>query len=258
METSESALARLCPKSGAAHFKQLRDAEGAYHQTSKDELPEDTFSITYIDLLEKLVDKEAEYRRSGLNPFHNTKGRVPLDLRHAMLATNRLEAQRRATLDQLVLLQDAVLELEEKHQILERWTRQLDDWIAAEWLRDRRSLHAAGSEVERLTVFRMLEVNKAGKPCTGYKARQHIMKTIGGCTPTLKNAITKYNKIATQVLGAEARKVEWEDIGKATTLADLGLLKDLRWDILKQDWTRPENCCAVEHWQRLQHAMKEI
>ncbi|KAG9097735.1 hypothetical protein FS749_005625 [Ceratobasidium sp. UAMH 11750] len=258
LDFSENALAKLCPEASVANLEHFYAAEKLYHRTSKDKLPKDTFAINYIDLLEKPDAKQAEYDHSHSNIFHASNSESSCDLRRATLLTSCLESRRRVTLNQLDTLQMEVAKLKDMHGIIERWTRQSDDWKKAEQLRNLRSFHTAVVELKRLVMLRLLELAKVGLPGTGYKARQHILKSFGSRSAAIKTSLVKYNKIVVQMFGPVAKKLSWDMISKALVLTNLKLLQDLRHKVLKQDWAKPEARHAVEHWHHMEHTVEEL
>lgn len=61
LELAETTIARLNPSASPAEFKRYSKEERLYLESLKTELPEDTFSIEYVSLLERMDAKQYVY-----------------------------------------------------------------------------------------------------------------------------------------------------------------------------------------------------
>ncbi|EUC59839.1 hypothetical protein RSOL_325570, partial [Rhizoctonia solani AG-3 Rhs1AP] len=226
--------------------------EMEYMQSFKKELPSDTFKINYIGLLEQLEIKEDEFN-SCINTEPSGAGSSSL---HRLAQFNRLEAKRRAALEQLTTLQKAIQKVEEEHG-LNRWNRGSAEWKEAQVLRDNQHFHSCVDTLEHLVVQRLLELSRAGLANTGYKLRQQITRSISTRSGAIKTALAKYNAAAAE-LKPPAPIVTWAQIDDASVLADFEILHGSRRNVLDQAWTKPKNRRCVEQLHRLQRAHEEI
>ncbi|KAG8776194.1 hypothetical protein FRC12_001050 [Ceratobasidium sp. 428] len=258
LELAEAVVEELCPDATDADMERFRLQERMYLESLKTELPEDTFAIGYLDLLEKLEQKQVDYNKAFATTFQMVEGRSLGDLRRAAMHTSRLESWRRTTLTQLELLQNAVAQMEDDHGVVDRWTCESDDWKKAETLRHRQHYQFCVDELERLVILRLLELSKAGLEGTGYKLRQHIMKALMARSAAVKSSLTRYNQAAVDLHGAKARTFTWEQVSQLSVLNEFELLKDSRRQPLDQDWAKPEVRQCVEQWHLAQRAAEEI
>ncbi|KAG8704171.1 hypothetical protein FRC08_002384 [Ceratobasidium sp. 394] len=254
-EESQAAVAALNPRLSPGDLDHFFNEEQAYLESLKNELPEDTMAIEYITLLERLEMKQLEYDKFVNTEYVLEDRSSVADLRRATLKTRHLEARRRNTMEQLLVLQEAAGKMEQKHKIAERWTHESPEWIEAARLRRNRTFQQRIDELERLVVQRLLELTKAGLANTGYKMRVHIMRAIAARGTAVKTALDRYNKVASEV---GAQTISWKQVTDAKILADFDLLRGSRRGILKQDWALPDNRCCVTEWRRALHAAEEI
>ncbi|KAG8796450.1 hypothetical protein FRC12_022932 [Ceratobasidium sp. 428] len=251
-------IKQLCPNTPAAQLERWRQEKIDYYDALTTEPPENTFAITYIDLLEKLTAKEADYKKSNATSFHISNGSSSSDLRRDTLLTNHLESRRRTALEQLVTVQEAVAQLEDSHGIAHRWTPESESWKNAVELRRKRRYQACIDDLERLMVLRHCETAKAGLAGTGYKQRTNIARGLVARCAAVKSALTRFNEAAVEFLGQQARQLTWDDVVKASTLDDLQLLRESRQQVLNQQWARPEVRQCVDQWHRSERAREEI
>ncbi|QRW04480.1 hypothetical protein RhiLY_03479 [Ceratobasidium sp. AG-Ba] len=236
LEQAESIMGELCSGVSAEDLERYWQEERQYLESLKSELPEDTFAIEYINILEKLAAKQAEYDTCMAADFHFENGPSSSNLHRTTLQTARLESRRRNTREQLMTLQNAVLQMEEDHDIMIRWTCESEEWLAAEGLRRRRAFQLCVDELEHLVVLRLLELSRAGLAGTCYKLRQHIMKALIARSAAVKAALAQYNQAALDLYGSSARQFTWEEVSKLSALAEFELLRGSRRQPLQQEW----------------------
>ncbi|QRV77134.1 hypothetical protein RhiJN_05149 [Ceratobasidium sp. AG-Ba] len=258
LEQSELIMGELCPGVSAKDLDRYWQQERQYLESFKSELPEDTFAIEYLSILEKLAAKQAKYDTCAAKNFHFENGPSLSNLHRTALHTSRLENRRRNARDQLMTLRDAVLQMEEDHGITNRWTPESKEWLAAKDLFRRRVFQLCVDELKQLVVLRLLELSKAGLAGTGYKLRQHIMKALIARSVAVKASLARYNQAAQDLYGSAARLFTWEEVSKLSVLAEFELLRDSRRQPLQQEWARPEIRRCIEEWHRAQRAAEEI
>jgi hypothetical protein len=85
----------------------------------------------------------------------------------------------------------------------------------------------------------------------------NIMKSLAARSVAVKTALGRYNKAAA-ALSPPSPAISWESVANASVLADFDLLRGSRRQVLEQEWTKPDNRCCVEQWNRAQRAKEEI
>ncbi|KAG9089237.1 hypothetical protein FS749_001499 [Ceratobasidium sp. UAMH 11750] len=252
IERAEASISQLAPDVSAEKLEKFLEYEGRYLATLKVEDPDDTMAVEYISLRERLETAQAEYdeRRKVFISYDHPGG----DLRKAATA-NRIEARARSTMKQLLTLQQAVADFEEKHNISTPWTRDMEEWKDAEAIRRNRDFQRCIDDLERLSVQRIFELSRAGLRGLGYKLRMHIMQAVSSRSAALKSALERYNTAAVKI---GLQPMLWETLTKVEALADFDLLRGSRTGVLEQEWALPGNRRAAEEYQRIQRAKEEI
>jgi hypothetical protein len=82
-------------------------------------------------------------------------------------ATRQIEADRRASLDNLLTLQRTVGELERKLAVAERWTPDSQEWKDAQKMENEWDYLQALQKLEAVAVARLFELSKAFQSGTG-------------------------------------------------------------------------------------------
>ncbi|KAG8685044.1 hypothetical protein FRC08_013330, partial [Ceratobasidium sp. 394] len=193
MERAETSISRLAPNVPSDKLAKFLEWEEHYLAVLKVEDPDNTMAVEYLELRERLETLQTEYDKHrktfiSCNPSSS-------DLRKAA-ATNRIEARARNTMNQLLTVQQAVADFEEKHDISIPWMRCMKEWSDAEDIRRNRDVQRCIDELERLSVQRIFELSKAGVRGLGYKMRTHIMQAVSNRSATLKSALERYNTAA--------------------------------------------------------------
>ncbi|KAG8696739.1 hypothetical protein FRC08_006965 [Ceratobasidium sp. 394] len=252
IERAEASITQLAPDVSADKLEKFLGYEGRYLATLKVEDPDDAMAVEYINLRERLEAVETEYddRRKLFISYDHPGG----NLRKAA-AANRVEARARSTMKQLLTLQQAVADFEEKHNISTPWTRNMKEWKDAEAIRRNRDLQRCIDDLERLSVQRIFELSRAGLRGLGYKLRMHIMQAVNSRSAALKSALERYNTAAAKV---KLQPMSWETLTSISVLADFDLLRGSRTGVLEQEWALPGNRRAAEEYQRVQRAKEEI
>ncbi|KAG9089281.1 hypothetical protein FS749_001456 [Ceratobasidium sp. UAMH 11750] len=252
LERAEANITRLAPDASSKKLEKFLEDEKHYLATLKVEDPNDTMAVEYISLRERLDTLQAEYdERRNIFVSHNSPNG---DLRKAA-ATNRIEARVRGTMKQLLTLQQAVADFEEKHAISTPWTREMQEWKDAEEIRRNRDVQQCIDDLERLSVQRIFELSRAGLRGIGYKLRGHIMRAVNNRSAALKSALERYNKAVAKV---GLQPMSWETLTSISVLADFDLLRGSRTGVLEQEWALPSNRRAADEYQHVKRAKEEI
>jgi hypothetical protein len=99
--------------------------------------------------------------------FRNTSHAHATNYKENTQQTSRLEAQRRAALDGMMVHIRAVADLEERLGIKERWTPQHPEYLSAFERIKSRDFRRALDKLQQLVVQRLLELAKANLSGTG-------------------------------------------------------------------------------------------
>ncbi|KDN41552.1 hypothetical protein RSAG8_07353, partial [Rhizoctonia solani AG-8 WAC10335] len=237
----------------AKDYEAFFSDEKKYLVSFKAELPEDLFAIMYVELLELLELKQEEFDSLHKSPINCEP---EMDLRRAAILTSHAESQRRTVLEQLMNTQNMVQKMEMERQIT-RWTRDSPQWIEAQRLKQLRHFNKCLATLEHLVVQRVIEMGRVGLARTGYKLRQHILRSlVAGCS-AIKTALAKYNQVAAEI-SPPAPMLTWEKIADASVLADVHILEGSRRGVLKKPWAQSQNRRCVEEYHRLLRAHEEI
>ncbi|KAG1729622.1 uncharacterized protein EDB91DRAFT_1059885, partial [Suillus paluster] len=187
-----------------ADFEQWNIEELQYLEALAAELEYDPEKIAYVEALQSLAKAEAEYGSItsvqflsyALADFTQNSG-----LRKGpQTATKACEAERRATHSKLALEMNAVLDLEHRLGLTERWTpRDPEYQEPLEYLNNNRFVHAV-QRLEGLVVQRLFELAKANLASTGYKMRQQISNAITRRSSAIHHALEHYNQLAVSAI----------------------------------------------------------
>ncbi|KAG8733227.1 hypothetical protein FRC10_000340 [Ceratobasidium sp. 414] len=252
IERAEASISQLAPDIASDKLVEILEREGRYLAELKVEDPNDMMAVEYLELRERLESLETEYgKHRKLFISYNPSGG---DLRKTA-ATNRIEARARSTMNQLLTLQQAVADFEEKHNISIPWTRGMKEWMDAEDVQRNRDVQRCIDDLERLSVQRIFELSRAGIRGLGYKMRMHIMQAVNNRSTALKSALDRYNNAAAKV-GLQA--MSWETLTSVSVLADFDLLRGSRTGVLEEEWALPNNRRAAEEYQYIMRAKEEI
>ncbi|KAG9122891.1 hypothetical protein FRC07_000534 [Ceratobasidium sp. 392] len=252
IERAEAAIKQLAPDVPSDKLEGFLASEKAYLEGLSVEDPDDTMAIEYLDLREQLEAAIAEYedRRKHFVNFEPPKRGL-----RKVAAANCIEARVRAALNRRLALEQAVADFEERHEITIPWTRDMKEWTDAEEVRLNRDLQRCIDDLERLCVQRIFELSRADARGLGYNLRMHVMRAINTRSAALKSALDRYNSAAAK---AGLEEMSWDQITKASVLADFDLLRGSRTGILEQEWALPGNRRATEEHQRIIRAKEEI
>ncbi|KAF8668515.1 hypothetical protein RHS04_08977 [Rhizoctonia solani] len=150
----------------------------------------------------------------------------------------RLEAQRTAASEQLLVIQK-------------------EEWEAAVKRKALEDYHAALRTLESLVIQRIAELEKSNAIGTGYKARVQMSKAIKRREKAVHHALDRYNAAACAV-DPPRETLSFDKLPDYAFLAKFDFLKYSEHGTLEAEWCTPTNRRCVELWQRIQRAKEEI
>ncbi|KDN33882.1 hypothetical protein RSAG8_13022, partial [Rhizoctonia solani AG-8 WAC10335] len=157
----------------AKDYRNFFAEEKDYLASAKHELPDDSFMINYVELLELMFSKQEELDTLNMVSPDQTPREVNLHR-----ATLVIEHQQRTVLDQLINIQNAVKTIESERHIV-RWTRDSPQWKEAQRLRKLRNFHACIDALEQLVVQQIIEMSRAGLARTACGESHHELSRQG-------------------------------------------------------------------------------
>ncbi|KAG2146793.1 hypothetical protein DEU56DRAFT_731337 [Suillus clintonianus] len=191
--------------------------------------------------------------------FRNTSHAHAINYAEDVQWTSRLEAQRRAALDGLMVRIRAVADLEDRLGVKERWTSQHPEYMSALKRIRSHNFRRALDKLQQLVVQRLLELSKANLSGTGYKLRVHIGKAIKARSQAIRNALDEYNKLAPSML-PPAPPLAWNDIVNYGFLSEFELLKHShsQQEVLTKPWTVPGNREIATMYFKMKRSYEEL
>ncbi|KAF7976738.1 hypothetical protein HWV62_5710 [Athelia sp. TMB] len=243
---------------GDADIEGWLAAELKFLQELKDEPEERVLAVVYVDALILLRKSDEKWNRVS-NMFTNTNFHDVTNYGANTRATARLEADRRAAMDQQLVAIRAVNDLEAKLGITTRWTpAHLEYRDTINYMRQR-DYHRALDSIQQLVVQRLFELSKANMSGLGYKLRDSIWRALKVRSKAIQSALDRYNAVA-PLMQPPAPILDWKQILDYTFISEFELLKYSRshQDITIQAWSRPIYREAVAKYYKLRAAHEEI
>ncbi|KAJ7734621.1 hypothetical protein B0H16DRAFT_1577580 [Mycena metata] len=170
---------------------------------------------------------------------------------------------------------DAVMELEDRLGVKDRWTTMTPEWIAAVKALKHKKFMEALNALEVLIVQRIFELTKVNQSETGtesadpylpfsdtvlegYKMRKHIAKALQTRSEAVKNAIDRYN-IAALGMEPPSPTLTWDEVVDYVFLADFEFLRATDGELNEKPWTtRPACRLAMTMHFKIVRAREEI
>ncbi|CDO74385.1 hypothetical protein BN946_scf184816.g8 [Trametes cinnabarina] len=223
-----------------ADFEGWHSEELAYLTNLVQEPPEDLVKVTYIKSLEVLKAAQASWNAlSIVNTFVTTFGVEDVnDAAHKKRKQGVFRAkiaERNAALHKYECAEEAILDMERRMGITERWMEEL----------------------ERLVIQRLFKLSKANLAGTGYKMRRQISKHLVCRSNTIRSAIKKYNELAS-LQDPPHQQLEYTDIMAYGWLGKFELLKHSWYAILEKPWASPVCRDVMNKYFKLQCAQAKV
>ncbi|KAJ7727400.1 hypothetical protein B0H16DRAFT_1779478 [Mycena metata] len=152
---------------------------------------------------------------------------------------------------------DAVMELEDRLGVKDRWTTTAPEWIAAVKAVKHKKFMEALNALEVLIVQRIFELTKVNQLETGYKMRKHIAKALQTRSEVVKNAIDRYN-LAALAMDPPSPTLTWSEVVEYVFLADFEFLRATDGELNEKPWTRPACRLAMTMYFKIVRAREEI
>ncbi|KAJ7148713.1 hypothetical protein C8R43DRAFT_1128944 [Mycena crocata] len=235
-------------------FHQWLLEEKAYLMSLKN-TPKSNTETLEMEYVQKLVNLSASQAKYSIVAAEAKKARD--DNAPYVPGVAKTEIARRHAKEKVTRDTDAVMELEDILEILERWTTSSPKWVATVEAVKRRKYQLALDGLELLIVERIFELTKMNQSQTGYKMRKHIAKALQARSKAVKNAIDRYNAAAS-VLTPPMPHLTWEQVVEYAFLADFDILRDTRAEIQSRPWTRPSFRLAMDRYFKILRAREEI
>ncbi|KAJ7174442.1 hypothetical protein C8R46DRAFT_892382, partial [Mycena filopes] len=152
---------------------------------------------------------------------------------------------------------EAVIALEERLEVDERWTTARPEWIAAAKALKEKKFRDALDSLEVLIVQRIFELTKVNQSETGYKMRRHISQALQSRSEAVKNALHRYN-VAALALDPAPPQLSWDDVVEYVFLADFEFLRVTDGELNNKPWARPAARLAMTTYFKIVRAREEI
>ncbi|KAG2103699.1 uncharacterized protein F5147DRAFT_746665 [Suillus discolor] len=239
-------------------FKRWIEEEKHFLMDLKDELVEHVLACSYVQALMDLQSADQKWQKIS-DSFRTTSHAHAINYKQNVRQTSQLEAQCRAALDGLMIHIRAVVDLEERLGIKERWTPQHPEYLSALKRIKSHDFRRALDKLQQLVVQRLLELAKANLSGTGYKLRVHISKAIKARSKAIRNALDEYNKLAPS-MQPPAPQLAWNDIVNYGFLSKFELLKHShsQQDVLHKPWTVPGNREIAMMYFKMKRSHEEL
>ncbi|KAG2055886.1 hypothetical protein BDR06DRAFT_981630 [Suillus hirtellus] len=239
------------------NFPGFFDQEHIYLDGLKQPAPQDQLSIRYVEVLDELAERRAEWdlaRESGnkaLNGVHiGSLEQMHDTLKQACIRVNSSYAK-------LQHAEGLVAHCETLLSVDERWLIGGDEYKCFKEEVTLGKYHTALDELEHLVVMRLFELSKLLLSGTGYKLRQQISKALQRRSDAIRNAINRYNIQAASLIPPR-QTIAWKDIAEYSFLGEFDLLRDSCTDIQDKDWARPAHREVTTKYFKLCQACEEI
>ncbi|KAG1832774.1 hypothetical protein EV424DRAFT_1312495, partial [Suillus variegatus] len=252
-------------------FPGFFEQEHIYLDSLKQPAPQDRLSIRYVEVLDELAKRRAEWdlaresSNNALTGVHVSSFEQMHDaLKQAHIQVDSSYAKLQHA-EGLVAHCEALLSVDERWVISgKEYNRFKEEATLGEYC-------AALDELECLVVTRLFELSKLSlsgtglsfpllvsactmtdlfKNCSGYKLHQQISKALQRHSDTIRNAINRYNIQAASLIPLR-QKIAWKDIADYSFLGEFELLRDSHTDIQDKDWARPAHCEATTKYFKL-------
>ncbi|KAB5589883.1 hypothetical protein CTheo_6666 [Ceratobasidium theobromae] len=273
LSTLPKELCKLSPNKTDDDWCSMFNEECKYFEALKEPSAQSSFAMLYVKRLRVLAEKEKAFKLAFHTTFtYTVPGQIDIyrnnpsirntDMEHKYqhcfaAQTRKIEAQRTAAAEQLLVVQTEIEHLEKEHAINPRWTPECDEWkmaIEREALDD---YHEALRALELLVVQRIAELEKAHAVGTGYKARVQMSKGIKRREKAVHSALNRYNTAA-RSLNPPRPAIAFEELTEYAYLANFDFLKHSEHGLQGAEWSQPINRRCVELWQRIQRANEEV
>ncbi|KAG1885348.1 uncharacterized protein F5891DRAFT_1201804 [Suillus fuscotomentosus] len=230
-------------------FPGFFDQERIYLDGLKQPAPRDRLSIRYVEVLDELAERRAEWdlaRESGNNALNGVHI-GSLEQMHDALKQARIRVN--SSYAKLQHAEGLVAHCETLLSVDERWLIGGDEYKRFKEEATLGKYHTALDELEHLVVMRLFELSKLSLSGTGYKLRQQISKALQRRSDTIRNAINRYNIQAASLIPPR-QTITWKDIAEYSFLGEF--------DLLHKDWARPAHREATTKYFKLCRAREEI
>ncbi|QRW26071.1 hypothetical protein RhiXN_11148 [Rhizoctonia solani] len=276
MSTLPKELLKLGRGKSDNDWRAMFESEKQHFEALKDPTPKSLFAMHYVKRLRVLAEKKKAFTDAfSTNMAHTLASHIDIYRKHPSIQNTeqedeyqhgiatqvrKIEAQRMAASEQLLVIQTEVERLEQEHAINPRWTPGCKEWEAAVEREALEDYHEALRMLELLVIQRIAELEKAnaiGTGNVGYKARVQMSKAIKRREKALNTALNQYNAAA-QAVNPPRPIISFNELSEYAYLANFDFLKYSEHGTLEAEWSRPVNRRCVELWQRIQRAEEEI
>ncbi|KAF7292672.1 hypothetical protein MIND_01165400 [Mycena indigotica] len=238
-----------------ADYEQDHQNERQYFAGLRSEPADIKEKADYIELLLKLNLTKQDSDDAAIK--HRKLDRVLDDDDYDEKAIKRIKTRYRTTWTRYQNAQEATLRFEEEHDISTRWTVNSPEYQSAALIMTEREYHTALSELERLTVARLLELTKLDMSGLAYKLRDKLNSSLRTRSDAVRRALVRYNAAAAR-LNPPRPQIGWKEVNDLATLAEFDLLRETRSDVRLQPWTQPSRRQARTLYFGIKRAREEI
>ncbi|KAG6852477.1 hypothetical protein C0991_011677 [Blastosporella zonata] len=241
-------------------LKAYIDDERSFFATLGNEPDDNLHAMAYVDLLDELQTVENKLNEASLHFLHQ----APVDYQfispessyaQGLSMTRRADTARRNLNDRHIRLLDDIARLEDRMNIITRWTPASPEYQkTAKYISDRKYERAL-DKLEKLVIQRLFELHKLNLANTGYRARTHIAKSLQSRSKAIQNAVKEVNSAAVP-LGHPT--LDWEKVSHYSFLDEFNLLRQARSSATKKEWADPVIRETMRRYQRLQRAKEEV
>ncbi|CAE6533540.1 unnamed protein product, partial [Rhizoctonia solani] len=266
-------LGKLGREKSDNDWRAMFESEKRHFEALKEPSPDSSFAMHYVKRLRVLAEKKKAFTDAfSTTMAHTFANHIDTYREHPSvrnteqedgyqhkIATQvrKIEAQRTAASEQLLVIQTEVEHLEQENAINPRWAPGCKEWEAAVEREALDDYHEALRTLESLVIQRIAELEKANAIGTGYKARVQMSKAIKRREKAVNTALDRYNAAA-QAVNPPRPTISFDELSEYAYLANFDFLKYSEHGTLEAEWSRPANRRCVELWQRIQRAEEEI
>ncbi|KAJ7192038.1 hypothetical protein GGX14DRAFT_380483 [Mycena pura] len=237
----------------------LREEEEWLETRSKEPLVE-TLEMEYYQRLVNLNAAEATLKKAWETTTPQQHASNPT-LNNLVAESKRVadqERARRAALELQMKHTDAVLNLEKKLNIVERWKPSDPEWEAAATMVARRRYQRCVDELEASVVARIFELGEMNRAHTGYKLRMHMAKAIQARSTAIRACLERYNAAAS-TLPIPRDPLSWDQVVEYSFIGDFELLRETnRVDPGEKLWANPSVRYVMDMYFKIKRAGEEI
>ncbi|KAJ7191800.1 hypothetical protein GGX14DRAFT_339834, partial [Mycena pura] len=227
-------------------FDSWLEAEREYLESLEKEPEEETLAMEYYQKLAASLRSET-FAPTSYEP----------NLAEAEKATRKREAERRHAFELEAKSLEAVMYLESRLGVVNRWKPGEPEWLEAQALVGKRRYQRALDTLEGLIVGRLFELWRMNLSDTGYKLRKHIAKALQARSKAIRTALDAYN-IAAAALDPPRPQLSWDVVVHYGFLAEFDLLRFSRRDVRAEPWAKGPGRAAMDQHFELLGAKDEI